>query len=292
MSWFTWRARSPVASAALGLAEAGGAEPEPLGHGAERAGEGADLVGPVAGEALVQPVEVDRGGPRGQLGERAADAGREPPARRGARAPTVAASAARNQRSMLRRSAASVPGERVTTQPGRIGTRGVPAGRARAVEERQRQLATGRPTSVGRRPGRPGLRPGGARGRGRAPAIRGAGARSRSRRRACSGAPGHPERIQPRQHEERRCRRCERAPAPARRPRPPAPGAAPGSTRSYAFRKWPELRIRPALSWSCSRSRPAAPHRAAREIEQPAPGAGVALHQRQPKTVVPARARP
>ena len=78
MSWFTWRARSPIATRRSASRSRDGADAEPRRHRAEQAGEGADLVGPVGGEVLVEPVQVDRGGLLGQTGERPADAGGEP----------------------------------------------------------------------------------------------------------------------------------------------------------------------------------------------------------------------
>ena len=72
---------------ALRLAEPHRAGAEPPRHRAEQAGERADLVRPVGGEVLVQPVEVDRRGLVGELAERAAHAA----ARARRRAPARAA---------------------------------------------------------------------------------------------------------------------------------------------------------------------------------------------------------
>jgi hypothetical protein len=59
----------------LGLPQPGGADAESAHHRAEQTREGADLVGPVGGEVVVETVQVDSGGLLSETGEGPADAG-------------------------------------------------------------------------------------------------------------------------------------------------------------------------------------------------------------------------
>jgi hypothetical protein len=133
--------------AALHFAQPCRAQPEALGHGPEHAGQRADLVVPIAGERLIQPVEVDGGGALGERRERAADACRQPPRREqgqrrgqgeGRQEPAVEAVPQRDQRG----------GRLGDAKPSRV--RGARPRRLE-IHERQRELGDGAHVTAVRR---------------------------------------------------------------------------------------------------------------------------------------------
>ena len=174
---------------------------------------------------------------------------------------------------MLRRSAARVPGERVTT------SRAVSPPRPRSgalVDERQRERrhrrAPARPASL-----RPAplsrARPGGARDRDRAPATpRSRGSIAVAADDRVAGA-GHPERIQPGEHEQRGV-----GGAGAHQHGRGARGdQRPGQRGLHPIVRVPEMsraQDAPGAVLELKHGEPRAPHGAACEIEQPAPGGG------------------